>query len=397
MSIDKNNSVLSEILEKIELPDSAYEKAGKRYNDIGEWLHRKESRCAAYSPHVFPQGSFRLGTAIRPESEEEYDIDIGCKFASGISKKNITQKQLKTMVGEELELYRQARNIEEDVEEKRRCWRIEYKDELRFHMDVVPCIPENQSQQTFLKKRMMDESAMDEALAHQVAELAVSITDNADREFDHLSDNWRSSNPEGFAKWFESRMRTAKSIINERELSYKASIDALPYYKWKTPLQSAVQLLKRHRDTMFKDNDDAKPISAILTTLAAKAYNGEGDLVTAIENILERMSDYVNLQAPHVPNPVNPDEDFADKWYSEEHAHLNLRESFYMWLQQAKTDFQAICAKDNSQRIVDVATRGFAVHLRRKTVESVLGLTPLVAATPTRIDASSSPRPWCER
>jgi hypothetical protein len=35
----------------------------------------------------------------------------------------------------------------------------------------------------------------------------------------------------------------------------------------KTPLQQAVQILKRHRDMMFADDPEHKPISVIITTL----------------------------------------------------------------------------------------------------------------------------------
>ncbi len=314
MVSNRSNDVLKGILEKIELPDGAYEKAEKRYEDIGKWLHREESSCLEYDPLVFSQGSFRLGTAIKPDADEEYDLDMGCNLRQGLSKGDITQEQLKNHVGSELELYRKARGIKEELSEKKRCWRLEYADGLSFHMDIVPCIPESEIFRGVLMKRMVENSRFDDALAQNVSELAVSITDNTDPGYKSMTDDWRISNPEGYARRFEMRMKTAQSIINEREMSFKASIDSLPYYQWKTPLQQAIQLLKRHRDTMFKDNEDSKPISVIITTLAAKAYNGETDLASALINILSRMDDYINGAVPLVPNPVNPAEDFADKW-----------------------------------------------------------------------------------
>lgn len=397
MKDDRSNAVLISILEKIELPDSAYEKAEKRYNDLGEWFHRPESSCAEYEPHVFPQGSFRLGTAIKPDAEEEYDLDLSCNLEKILSKDLITQEQLKHHIGHELELYRRARNIKEDLAEKKRCWRLDYADGLSFHMDIVPCIPEKDTRRQYLKQRMVEASLLDDSLAQRVSELAVSITDNTDPKYKVITDMWRISNPEGFARWFESRMRTAQAVINEREMNFKASIDSFPYYKWKTPLQSAVQILKRHRDTMFRDNDDAKPISVIITTLAAKAYNGETDLVSALENILACMGNYVNTRAPYVPNPVNPDEDFADKWNSEGHQHLNLRENFYMWLHQAKADLKTICSKENSQLIVEAADQGFSIVLNKNEVEHSLGLSPAIVTPITRIESSNNnPRPWCK-
>ncbi|MBV1873875.1 MAG: nucleotidyltransferase [Gammaproteobacteria bacterium] len=384
---------MKSILEKIELPEGAYEKAENRYKDIGEWLHRPDSRCVEYDPLVFSQGSFRLGTAIKPDSDEEYDLDMGCNLRQGLNKSQITQEQLKNHVGDELELYRKARTIKEELAEKKRCWRLEYADGLSFHMDIVPCMPESEIGRGVLKQRMVESSRFDDALAQNVSELAVSITDNTDPEYRVTTDNWRISNPEGYACWFETRMKTAREVINEREMSFKASIDSLPYYQWKTPLQQAIQLLKRHRDTMFKGDEDSKPISVIITTLAAKAYNGESDLASALTSVLSRMGDYINDVVPYVPNPVNPAEDFADKWYDKGAAEHKLQDNFYKWLYQARADFKALCAKDSSQLVIEAADRGLDVRLDATSVALALGLSAALI-TPTKEIHASDPKPW---
>jgi len=144
---------------------------------------------------------------------------------------------------------------------------------------------------------------------------------------------------------------------------------------------------------MFKGNDDSKPISVIITTLAAKAYNGEGDISAALTNILNCMHEYINQNVPHVPNPVNPAEDFADKWYSKEHEHLRLKENFSRWLIQARADFSAICSIDNSQVILDAADRGLSMHLDRVSIELALGITAAIVLPVSRIEASN-PKPW---
>jgi len=53
-----------------------------------------------------------------------------------------------------------------------------------------------------------------------------------------------------------------------------ATIDELPTYRWKTPLQQVVKILKRHRDVMFLDAPDKKPMSIIITTLAGRSIPG---------------------------------------------------------------------------------------------------------------------------
>ncbi|EIU7558991.1 nucleotidyltransferase [Providencia rettgeri] len=389
----KNNYILNNILEKIELPDSAYEKAEKRYQDLGDWLHRPESICVNLDPHVFSQGSFRLGTAIKPDSEEQYDLDMGCNLRRGLDKISNTQLQLKHLVGYELKLYRKARGIKEELTEKKRCWRLEYADGLSFHLDIVPCIPESDDRRSILKKRMVENSQFDDSLAQQVSQLAVSITDNTDPGYTVVNDNWRISNPEGYARWFETRMKTAHLIINEREMRFKASIDTLPFYQWKTPLQQVIQLLKRHRDTMFKDNEDSKPISVIITTLAAKSYKGESDLISALNTVLAEMDSHINAQIPLVPNPVNPVEDFADKWYDQKSLQYRLKENFYKWLYQARADFKALCSQDDAQRIVDAAQNGLDLKLDSKEVALALGISA-VTAKPTFAIQPSDPKPW---
>jgi hypothetical protein len=396
MSNTKSNDVLNTILEKIELPDRAYEKAEKRYKDLGDWLHRPESTCGNFDPHVFSQGSFRLGTAIRPDSEEQYDLDMGCNLRRSLDKSSITQKQLKHLVGHELELYRNARGIKEELAEKKRCWRLEYADGLSFHMDIVPCLPESDTRRGLLKKRMVENSKFDESLAQNVSQLAVSITDNTDPTYAVVNENWRISNPEGYARWFETRMKTARLIINEREMRFKASIDNLPYYQWKTPLQQVIQLLKRHRDTMFKNNEDSKPISVIITTLAAKSYKGESDLASALNTVLSEMDDHISAQVPLIPNPVNPAEDFADKWYDEKSAQYRLQENFYKWLYQARADFSVLCSSDDTQRIVNAAQNGLDLKFDSNSVARILGI-PAVTAKPTFAIQSSDPKPWFKK
>lgn len=390
MESEPSNLVLEKILEDIDIPESAYQKAEKRYQNIADWLHRPESRCTEYSPHVFSQGSFRLGTAIKPLVNEHYDLDMGCTLRTGISKSTTSQQQLKILIGGELQRYRKAKQIMEELEEKRRCWRLEYSDDLNFHIDVVPAIPEeNEFKRAEIKSLMVESSAIDEVLAQEVADLTLSITDNKDKKYTELTPYWRVSNPEGYAKWFESRMRLAREHIQERAIFLAKRIDDVPYYQWKTPLQQAIQLLKRHRDEMYGD-DEGKPISIIITTLAARAYQGERTLSEAVRLIVNNMESYIKPAAPYVPNPVNPKEDFADKWDSAEYADLNLREKFKAWIAQAKADLNLILSGHDNDLIFEAAKNGFNVNIDR----SLLGKTMASPVVSPNIINQSSPRPW---
>ena len=254
MNNSQSNQLLEVILEEIQLPDSVYEQAENRYKNIGSWLENFPD-IQRFGPSIFSQGSFRLGTAIKPVGREEFDLDLVCNIQSGIYKDMNTQKELKELVGASLNRYRIERGIKEDLTEKRRCWRLIYADQLKFHMDILPCIPEVTSTNS--------ESIFGDHL--------VSITDNQSPFYFEVNDDWLVSNPEGFALWFESRMNSNQKHLVEHAEKLGLHIDEfvnLPYYQWKTPLQKSIQLLKRHRDIMFLDNQDSKPISIIITTLA---------------------------------------------------------------------------------------------------------------------------------
>lgn len=395
MPVSNRRHIIETIAETIEIPDSAYEKAEARYNDLGNWFGRAESHCCSFSPHILPQGSFRLGTVNRPLNEDAtYDLDLSCKLESGITKETWSQERLKNLVGLDVESYRVARGIREPKEEKHRCWRLIYADEMSFHMDIVPCIPEEVVARRTIEDAMF-KAGTDRMLAQRTASLTVSITDDRHRNYRNLSSDWKLSNPEGYALWFESRMRLAKDLLEKRMIEMrKAKIDDLPAFRWKTPMQRCVQLLKRHRDIMFRKNPDVQPISIIITTLAACAYQGEDDLGEAMERILNAMGTFVCATAPRVPNPVNPAEDFADKWSSAEGRKNKLEENFNAWLAQAKADFSTIAHSTDSDFISEQALLKLGSRVNTSVLRGTLS-TPAVMFTPAQHTIREAPaKPW---
>lgn len=389
--------IIEEILLSLGIPESAYEKAEARYKDLGEWFDRAESQCSPFSPHIYPQGSFRLGTVVRPVTGLlEYDLDLGCRLRRGITKDRYTQKQLKDLVGADLQAYRRARQIESRLEEKNRCWRLPYKDDLQFHVDAVPSIPEDESIKALLREAIVKAGSV-RALAESVTNLAGAITDKRSPDFDRISLNWKISNSEGYALWFESRMKLAIQIIEERaHMAKVAKVDDLPARKWKSPLQQAIQILKRHRDVMFQDAPDSAPISTIITTLAAMAYHGEPDAVSAMERILNDMNLYVRTTVPRVPNPVNPAEDFADKWADRNYAPDNLEASFWSWLEAARSDFKIVANARDVNYLAEQVQAKFALSINKDRLEEKLGLASINVVTRPKahVIPKSPAKPW---
>jgi hypothetical protein len=378
---------IEEVLESIEVPSSSYEVAVSRYKDLGEWLHdASKAKCAVFDPQVSVQGSFRLGTAIRPLGSDSYDLDLVCNLTSGITPLSHSQFQLKSLLGVDLEAYRRERQIQDALEERNRCWRLEYQDSLSFHMDALPAVPLLDERRQAHRERMVLAGALPMA-AGDWATSAIAITDRRRPEYKLIDPQWPSSNPEGFAKWFESRMRLAKAALSQRAMSeHVASIEALPVYRWKTPLQRATQFLKRHRDVMFQDDPDRKPISVIITTLGGKTYHGETDVESALRTILAGMKAAVSPTTPRVPNPVNPKEDFADKWSTAEGRRLRLEQNFVQWVDQAQLDFDLLARAANSAVFEEQASRKFGIGKPSERASS--------PATRVQILSSAAPRPW---
>jgi hypothetical protein len=377
--------VLDSIVDSLDIPESYYQRASDRHHSIGEWLCRPESKLARFSPHVTPQGSFRYGTVVRPIFQDaEYDLDNVVTLQ--MQKTDMSQSQLKASFGEELKGYARAHNMLKPLEEKPRCWRLHYADEVSFHLDSLACVTEDP---------VVVQAIMAQGVPYELAKRAVAITDQRHPEYELLTKNWLSSNPRGFARWFEERTRAyAQSRLRALvEMKMFASVEDVPPYQWKTPLQRSIQLLKRHRDVMFREAPDLAPISMILTNLATHAYSGEPNIYEAVTGIVAKMPDFINPVYPRVPNPTDPAEDYADKW----RKNPLLEQNFRMWHAQMKQDLGNLHVL--SREGMDRQTRKlFEVQLTNDQLahigaSSSQGVRVAAVAAPS-VFVQSAPKPW---
>ena len=298
------DDILRRIVQEISITTAMIEKAVDSYQAVGKWI----GEGLPYDVHINPQGSMSLGTTNRPISDkDDYDIDLVCLLKDG---DNLTAGQIKNIVGTRLkehELYR--KKIAEEGEGKR-CWKMQY---YEFHMDILPCVP---------KEYYWEPDFTDIRITHKNA--AYTYED-------------RYSNPVGYRRWFEGRMR---DILDMEKRAFAAKnqveIESVPNYRVKTPLQMVVQLLKRHRDICFVNDTDNAPISVIITTLAAHAYCGETSLYDAMCKILNRMTDKILIRdgVYWIENPVMSEENFADKW----DEYPERRKAFFAWVTKARKE-----------------------------------------------------------
>src|SRR5262249_40662776 len=140
-------------------------QAEDRYNNVGKWLADSPNAALAESS-IYPQGSARIGTAIKPVRGNEFDIDLVVELPH--SSRMQKPADVRNIVGGRL---REQSDFKRMLEPINRGWRLVYAN--AFHLDITPAIP--------------DPAA---------GEHAVLVPDRK------LAD-WKESNPVGFAGWFE--------------------------------------------------------------------------------------------------------------------------------------------------------------------------------------------------
>jgi hypothetical protein len=383
------NKLLTEVADALDISESNYEKAEQRYQAVGKWLERPDSKLLAYTPKVYSQGSFRLGTVVKPiTDQDDYDIDLVCQV--DMRKTNISQADLKQLVGDELKTYSRANNMNAEPEEGKRCWTMEYADGVKFHMDILPSVPDDESYKLHLQQS---------GIPNAWAEHAIALTDNRNPSYWMISNEWERSNPKGYALWFEEQMKVVSAprrrLLVEKRLY--AKIDDVPAFKWKTPLQRSIQLLKRHRDIMFEDEKEIKPISIIISTLAGHAYSNEANQLGAIINIINKMPDFIQRSSDgsQVMNPVNPSENFAEKWKDKPEKERAFRQ----WLEKAKIDVEEAVRQGDIEHLIESMKPNFGELLISKTAAMTLTASaPAISIKqnhrPPHVEIHNPNKPW---
>ena len=310
--------ILSRIADELNITDTMYAKAVASYNAVGKWI----GDGIDYSVTIMPQGSMNLGTVVKPlDDRDDYDIDLVCLLEDG---QGLSAKSVKHIVGNRL---KENKTYAEKLDkEGKRCWTMQYDE---FHMDILPCIPEP------------------EKFASPYA-TQIDLTDK-NKELNIYT--FKPSNPSAYHDWFLDKARPKAAFIANSKAAAKATeIKPVPSQaaRLKTPLQKAIQLLKRHRDVYFIDRQECAPISVIITTLAALASPHEDNFFYALRTVLSNMERFIETRATGywIPNPVMPAENFAERW----NVKHQLPQAFFEWLNVARRDFleatSSLCGLD---------------------------------------------------
>lgn len=401
--LERKKNVIS-VISSLDISPSTFKKACEKYIAIAQYLNNHGIQA-----EIYPQGSFSLGTVVRPyknDSSTNYDLDFICQILG--TKEDHSPSELRHLIEaalKENKIY-SSRLIVYDE-----CFTIVYADNnnIGFSIDIVPATDETVPTKNILKSKSMNPALLDTAIAIP--------KHNGERNY-----SWLTNNPKGLTAWFKninqpflefSKRAYRLKLLNENPDLF-CSIEEIPQELERSPLQRVIQILKRHRDVYYakvSSGDEIKPISAIITVLAAKIASHHNPNCTEFEllsyvltEILTQSTSTTISKTAHIysefdlvkkldnkwyiENPANPDDNLADKW----NENSKTAEYFFKWIKQVKADII------DSMNIEDDYIFRTAIEnsFGKKSVEKILNTNQTNKAAPTPINIKTAPKPYKE-
>lgn len=280
MYMSYSEKLLTGICEKLQLAPSAYEQATERYQTIARTI-QKDDVFASIPLKIYPQGSFRLKTTVKPLNDDEFDLDFVAELPLNAS---MTPQDLYNHI---VRILRNDGIHTNMVELKSRCVRINYAND--FHMDIMP-------------GKLIDSQTKE-----------IIVPDRELKKWNH------HSNPIAFAEWFENQAKTRLAYeLNEARIAHRKieKVTDQEVTEHLEPLRRAVQLVKRYRDVYCADKNLEPVRSIVICTLMGNISSFSGSTL----DIVASFCDYVNKLIDNNPgkpfvvkNPV-VDEILTEKW-----------------------------------------------------------------------------------
>jgi len=131
------DDLLREVCDDLQLSPSRHRQAEERYRAVAAVLESTGSPFRYLRLLIYPQGSMRLGTTVKPV-EGPHDLDFVCEL--DVSHLSVDPLGLLDAMFLFLHDHGTYRNM---VTRKNRCVRVTYADE--FHMDILPACKDGQS------------------------------------------------------------------------------------------------------------------------------------------------------------------------------------------------------------------------------------------------------------
>lgn len=314
------------ILMRLELPKEHYNRAEREYKRIGQHIATYFD-LPAERVDVFPQGSMRTCTTIKPRGNAKFDLDIVARL-TGLEFESMTPDNFFAEFEGALNGLPEACG---KPEAKNRCWRLPFE-RLPFYFDVTPALP------------------------------AGIFVPGAPLRVRDRQRGWTASNPHQLALWFEVIANQRFLFQSNRLVAVMdaaVSVAPLPDRDIDIDdiLRRAIQLMKLHRDNFYFYADlarkEAAPISIIIMTLATHAYQHlartkgltASDSLEVVLDLIELMPKFIQYDArgPRIPNPKLEQENFADRWATDGGARAL---EFAIWHGQLMEDLESMFSED---------------------------------------------------
>lgn len=385
MNLIQRKLDIENLIQGLDITPTMFENAREKYQNVGKYLHDQ-----GIDVDIFPQGSFALGTVVRPYTRGEdksYDLDFICLNKVKKHQTNPkTEKYVPYNALMENETYKRIL-CEEEYD---KCWTLEYAKvgDVEFNMDIVPAVGEDNS---------VVYELLNQGLDMRYAHKAIAITDKKNSGY-----RWSTSNPRAYKEWFDEinkpfleygRFERRNKILQENR-KFFASIEEIPVELEHSALQRVIQILKRHRDVYFSKRhlEDNKPISAIITTIATQIAKGAPSTIAIVEllqYVVREFEIYANWQRMEqsvfeshyetkkvivkdngkwvIKNPVNSKDNLADSW-NENSSKANY---FFEWIKQLKKDFVDALTYEDDEFIATLEN-GFGTSYVQKRLHKEL-------------------------
>ena len=277
--------------DEVNLNQSRLDRLNKSVKAVSEFLSQN---LDSYKK-VERQGSYALRTIIKPVKDgQEYDADILLYM------KYDKSKEPKDYINDLYDCLGENEVYSEKARRKTRCVFLDYAGD--FHLDIVPCVPKDDDEQSICNKE---------------------------------TNKFEQTDGTGYRDWFNDK----NSVTHGN-------------------LKRVTRLLKYIRD--HKGNFTAKSI--LLTTLIGNTVHNEdgsdGDhfktLPDALKTVSNRINDFLqrNPIMPKIVNPVLPEEDFTRHWDQKKYDHF--RELFNVYNYKINEAFDAKEHDDSIKKWRDV-------------------------------------------
>lgn len=398
---EQRESDILKLFEGLDIPQGLYEKAIGHYNAVATFLQEQ-----GIESDIYPQGSYSLGTVVRPYKESEdaaYDLDAVCEIK--INKSDTTAEEIKKMVGDALKSDGTYRKMLQEEWDK--CWTLEYADVngIGFSVDIVPAVAEAD----IVLKNNLETEGVD----FTVYDSQIAITHKDGERY-----TWKTSNPKAYQNWFKKlnerfvkaeRQRLAKRRDGRLYVLNEATVEKIPETQERSALQRVIQIVKYHADVYYTKGNikEYKSASVIVTTLIALLAQ-EADpslevfpLLSYIVGELEIYGENLSLTESAfakryenknvirriggqwvLRNPLNPSENLVDSWNHEPRK----AQYFFQWIRILKKDYLTSLDTED-ENFVAVLENNFGKDYLQKS----LNISAYAKKEPVNINVASKP------